>query len=81
MADSVQAEGIVQPSRFIHVATPPTLKPFCPLHLYASFMNVSTVASRSARAVDQPFGPYLIGSYVGLMYANILLVVFEHAER
>ena len=81
MADSVQAEGIVWPLRLIYVVAPRLFKPFCPPHLYASSMDVSTVVSTSARAVDQPFGPYLIGSYVGLMYANILLVVFEHAER
>ncbi|KAM5533629.1 hypothetical protein V8D89_012742 [Ganoderma adspersum] len=35
-------------------------------------MDVSTVASTSG-AVDQPFGPYLIGSYVGLIMYGVTI--------
>ncbi len=57
--------------RHIYLA-PRGSKPFCPPHLYASFMDASAVASTSTSgAVDQPFGPYLIGSYVGLMYVDM----------
>ncbi|KAI1793309.1 hypothetical protein LXA43DRAFT_236407 [Ganoderma leucocontextum] len=62
--------GRVLPLR--HIYRPRRSKPFCPPPLFASFMDASAVASTSG-GVDQPFGPYLIGSYVGLMMYGVTL--------